>query len=137
MTPEQIDLVQSSWAKVAPQAKETATLFYGRLFEIAPEVKPLFPTDMEEQGKKLMQVLGMAVGSLTKLEELLPTVKQLGVKHVDYGVEDVHYDSVGAALLWTLEQGLGDDFTPETKEAWTITYVTLADVMKGAAAEAA
>lgn len=137
MTPEQIDLVQSSWAKVAPQAKEAATLFYGRLFEIAPEVKPLFPTDMEEQGKKLMQVLGMAVGSLTKLEELLPTVKQLGVKHVDYGVEDVHYDSVGAALLWTLEQGLGDDFTPETKEAWTITYVTLADVMKGAAAEAA
>lgn len=137
MTPEQISLVQTTWAKVEPSADEVAGIFYARLFEIAPEVKPMFTTDIAEQGKKLMQMISVAVNGLPKLDTIVPAVQQLGVRHIDYGVEPAHYDSVGAALLWTLEQGLGDDFTPEVKEAWTETYVTLATVMKDAAAQAA
>lgn len=136
MTPEQIELVQSTWAKVAPSADQVAPMFYARLFEIAPEVKPLFTSDMEEQGKKLMQMLNVAVTSLTKLDTIVPAVQELGVRHNEYKVEPGHYDYVGAALLWTLEQGLGEDFTEEVKIAWTETYVTLATVMKEAAAAA-
>ena len=137
MTPEQIELVQTTWAKVAPSADQVAVLFYDRLFEIAPEVKPLFKSDMTEQGQKLMQMLAVAVNGLPQLESIVPAVQEMGVRHTDYGVADSHYDSVGAALLWTLEQGLGDAFTPEVKEAWTVTYTTLATVMKEAAASAA
>ncbi|MEQ8208243.1 MAG: globin family protein [Lacipirellulaceae bacterium] len=137
MTPEQITLVQTTWAQVEPSADQVAGLFYGRLFEIAPEVKPMFTTDIAEQGKKLMQMIGVAVNGLPKLDTIVPAVQQLGVRHIEYGVEAGHYDSVGAALLWTLEQGIGDGFTPEVKEAWTETYVTLATVMKDAAAQAA
>lgn len=137
MTPEQIELVQSTWNKVAPSAEQVAKMFYARLFEVAPEVKPLFTSDMEEQGKKLMQMLNVAVTSLTKLDSIVPAVQELGVRHNDYQVEPQHYDSVGEALLWTLDQGLGDEFTPEVKEAWTETYTTLATVMKAAAAKAA
>lgn len=136
MTPEQIELVQTTWAKVAPNADQVAVLFYGRLFEIAPEVKPLFKSDMTEQGKKLMTMLAVAVNGLPKLETIVPAVQDMGVRHTDYGVTSEHYDSVAAALLWTLEQGLGEDFTPAVKEAWTETYVTLATVMKEAAAAA-
>lgn len=136
MTPEQIDLVQSTWAKVAPSAAQVADLFYARLFNIAPEVRPLFTTDRAEQGKKLTQTLAVAVNGLTKLDTIVGAVQDLGVRHLDYGVVDEHYESVGAALLWTLEEGLGEDFTPEVKEAWTKTYVTLATVMKEAAAAA-
>lgn len=136
MTPEQIELVQTTWAKVAPNAEQVAKLFYGRLFEIAPEVQPLFTGDMTEQGKKLTQMLAIAVNGLPKIEAIAPAVQELGVRHNDYGVEPQHYDSVGAALLWTLEQGLGDDFTDEVKAAWTATYTTLATVMKDAAAVA-
>jgi len=110
MTPEQIELVQSTWAKVAPSADQVALVFYGRLFEIAPEVQPLFTSGMTEQGKKLMQMLNVAVTSLTKLVTIVPAVQELGVRHNSYQVEPVHYDSVAAALLWTLEQGLGDEF---------------------------
>ncbi len=134
MTEEQIALVQANWAKVAPSADSVAALFYGRLFEIAPEVKPLFKGDMTEQGRKLTQMLSVAVNGLNNLDKLVPAVQDMGVRHIDYGVKDEHYDSVGAALLWTLGQGLGEDFTPEAEEAWTITYTTLATVMKDAAA---
>ena len=137
MTPEQIDLTQTTWAKVAPSADQMAVLFYDRLFEIAPEVKPLFRHDMAEQGKKLMQMLALAVNGLPKLGALVPAVQDMGVRHADYGVAPGDYDSVGEALLWTLEQGLGEGFTPEVKAAWTETYVTLATVMKEAAATAA
>ncbi|MEM8945399.1 MAG: globin family protein [Planctomycetota bacterium] len=136
MTPDQIELVQSTWSKVAPNADQVAAMFYARLFEIAPEVKPLFTSDMAEQGKKLTQMLNVAVTSLTKLDSIVPAVQELGVRHNDYKVEPEHYDSVGTALLWTLEQGLGEEFTAEVKEAWTETYVTLATVMKEAAAAA-
>jgi nitric oxide dioxygenase len=91
---------------------------------------------MAEQGRKLMATLGMAVGYLTKLEQLLPTVRQLGLKHVDYGVKAAHYDTVGAALLWTLAQGLGEAFTPDVEQAWTVTYTALAGAMKEAAYQA-
>ena len=133
MTPEQITLVKDSFAKVAPIAPQAAALFYGRLFEIAPEVKPLFKGDIEEQGRKLMQVIAAAVGALDRLDTIVPTVQALGRRHVKYGVTDAHYDKVAEALLWTLGKGLGDAFTPAVKEAWTITYTVLADTMKAAA----
>jgi hemoglobin-like flavoprotein len=135
MTPTEIELVKSSWLKVFPIAEQVAKLFYGRLFEIAPEVKPLFKSDMKEQGKKLMQMLNTAVGNLDNLGVIVPAVKDLGVRHAEYGVTDEHYDAVGEALLWTLGQGLGAEFTEEVEAAWTETYFTLADVMKTAAAE--
>lgn len=135
MTPENIELVKSSWLKILPIADQAAELFYGRLFEIAPEVKPLFKTDIKKQGKKLMDMLYVAVNNLDHLGRIMQPVKDLAVRHVHYGVKDEHYDVVGQALLWTLGQGLGDDFTPEVEAAWTETYVTIAGVMKEAAVE--
>lgn len=136
MTPKQKLLVQDSFAKVAPIADQAATLFYQRLFTLDPNLKPLFKSSMEEQGRKLMKMIGTAVNGLDNLTALVPTVQDLGRRHVDYGVKDQHYDTVGSALLWTLEQGLGDDFTTETKEAWAEVYGILATTMKDAAAEA-
>ncbi|MBN9263922.1 MAG: hemin receptor [Hyphomicrobium sp.] len=129
MTPSQIDLVQSSLAKVVPIAETAASLFYGRLFEVAPEVKPLFRGDMKEQGRKLMTTLAVVVNGLKAPDTILPAAKALAVKHVGYGVTAEHYVPVGAALIWTLEQGLGDDFTPETRDAWLAAYTLLSGVM--------
>ena len=137
MTPEQVKLVQQSFAKVAPIADQAADLFYDRLFESAPGVRPLFPDDMTVQKQKLMQMLTTAVANLHRVEEILPVLEDLGRKHVGYGTKPTHYDTVGEALLWTLEQGLGDAFTPPVQEAWTATYATIAGVMKAAAAELA
>jgi hemoglobin-like flavoprotein len=136
MTPEQVMLVQQTFAKVAPIADKAAELFYDRLFATAPEVRSLFPDDLTEQKKKLMQMIATAVTNLHQLEQILPAVEELGRRHVGYGVTPKHYESVGAALLWTLEQGLGPDFTPPVKAAWTETYMTLAGVMQNAAATA-
>lgn len=133
MTPDQVQLVKTSFAAVAPIAPQTAALFYGRLFETAPELRALFKGDMTEQGRKLMSVLAAAVGSLERLPELVPVVQDLGRRHAGYGVKDEHYATVGAALLWTLERGLGPAFTPSVRESWTVVYTTLADVMKDAA----
>jgi hemoglobin-like flavoprotein len=129
MTPQQIELVQTSFRKVVPIAGTAADLFYDRLFETAPEVRSMFPQDMKDQKAKLMGMLGTAVSNLHKLDEILPAVKALGERHKGYGVTAAHYAPVGAALLWTLEKGLGPDFTPEVKEAWTETYTALAGVM--------
>jgi hemoglobin-like flavoprotein len=137
MTPEQITLVKESFAKVRPIAPQAAALFYGRLFEIAPEVRPLFKGDIEEQGRKLMQVIATAVGALDRLGDIVPVVQDLGRRHAGYGVSEAHYDKVAEALLWTLGQGLGAAFTPVVKEAWTVTYTILADTMKAAAKSAA
>ncbi len=137
MTPIQIELVKSSWAKVAPIADDAAALFYGRLFELDPELKSLFKSDMKEQGRKLMAMLNTAVNSLDKVETIVPAVQDMGRRHVDYGVKDQDYDTVGAALLWTLEQGLGEGFTEEVKAAWVDTYTLVATTMKAAAAQAA
>ncbi len=129
MTPEQVALVQQSFSKVAPIADQAAAMFYGRLFEMAPEVKPLFKGDISEQGRKLMGTLAVVVGGLTKLETILPAASALAKKHVNYGVQPQHYTPVGAALLWTLEQGLGPAWTAETSEAWTSAYTTLSGYM--------
>lgn len=129
MTPQQIELVQTSFKKVVPIAGTAADLFYDRLFETAPEVRSMFPQDMKEQKAKLMAMLGTAVSNLHKLDEILPAVKALGERHKGYGVTAAHYAPVGAALLWTLEKGLGPDFTPEVKAAWTETYTALAGLM--------
>ena len=137
MDEAQKTLVKNSWAKVIPIADKAAELFYGRLFELEPGVKPLFKGDMKEQGAKLMKTIGIAVNSLDRLDELVPIVQDLGKRHVGYGVTPEHYPVVGGALLWTLEHGLGDGFTPDVKEAWTVTYQTLANVMMEAATESA
>ncbi|MEW5893097.1 MAG: globin family protein [Pseudomonadota bacterium] len=133
MTPQQIQAIQTTWQQVLPIADQAAGLFYGRLFELDPTLKPLFKGDMTEQGRKLMKTIGLVVNSLTRLEAILPTVQDLGCRHVAYGVRPEHYDTVGAALLWTLEQGLGSAFTPEVKAAWVTAYGTLASAMKEAA----
>lgn len=129
MTPRQIDLVQESWDKIAPIADTAARLFYRRLFEIAPEVRPLFKTSMSEQGDKLLKTLAIAVGGLKQLDTIAPAVEELGRRHTQYGAEPPHYDAVGDALLWALEQGLGADFTEEVREAWSEAYLLLAGVM--------
>ena len=136
MNTETITLVQDSWSKVAPIADTAAQLFYGRLFELDPSLQPMFAhSDMAEQRKKLMQMLTVAVRGLSRLDEIVPAVQALGRRHVGYGVTDSHYATVGAALIWTLEQGLGDAFTPELRQAWVTTYTILADTMKDAARE--
>ncbi|MEZ5941559.1 MAG: globin family protein [Planctomycetaceae bacterium] len=137
MTPEKIAIVQANWAAVEPIAPQAADLFYGKLFELDPSLRPLFPEDMAEQKKKLMDMLSVAVTSLTKLDELVPAVRQLGKRHVAYKVTADQYPTVGAALLWTLEQGLGDQFTEEAKAAWTEVYTVLSSQMIEAAEEAA
>jgi len=137
MTPEQIDMVQGSFKKVAPIADTAADIFYDRLFEIAPEVRSLFPDEMGDQKKKLIQMLAVAVNGLKDLDAIVPAVQALGARHKAYNVEDSHYDVVGAALLYTLGKGLGDDFTPEVEAAWAETYGLLASVMKDAAKAAA
>ena len=129
MTPEQKILVKESWAKVLPIQETAAELFYGRLFEKYPEVKPYFKGDMKEQGRKLMAMLNTAVSGLDNLEALIAPLKASGKAHAGYGVKKEDYDKVGDAFLWTLEQGLGEAFTPEVKEAWTVTYTTVAGVM--------
>lgn len=133
MQPETIPLVQSSWRQVAAIAPQAAALFYKNLFEADPSLKPLFKGSMEEQGKRLMQMIGAAVGKLDDLPTLVPILQSLGRRHVDYGVAPRHYDTVGAALLLTLQQGLGEAFTPEVESAWTEVYGVMASVMIEAA----
>jgi len=137
LTPEQVTLVRETWAQVMPIADKAAGLFYGKLFELDPALKPLFRGDMTEQGQKLTKMIGIAVDHLDKLEEIVPAVQDLGVRHLEYGVKNSHYDTVGEALLWTLGQGLGDAFTTEVMNAWTDVYTLLAGTMKDAAREAA
>ena len=134
MTPETQSLVRASFAKVAPIAPQAAALFYGRLFELDPTLKPLFKGDMTEQGRKLMTMIGTAVANLNKLDAIVPAVQDLGRRHTSYGVQPQHYATVGSALLWTLGQGLGEAFTPQVEAAWTEVYTVLATVMQDAAA---
>ena len=133
MTADEIALVRDSFAKVVPIAETAAGLFYGRLFETTPEVKPLFRGDMTEQGRKLMVTLAVVVKGLDNLPAIVPVAEALARRHVDYGVLPEHYASVGVALLWTLGQGLGEAFTPEVEAAWTQAYTTLSGVMVAAA----
>ncbi len=137
LTPEQITLVRESWEQVLPIADKAAELFYGRLFELDPSLRPMFPDDMTAQGKKLMTMINTAVSNLDRLDDIIPAIQDLGVRHLEYGVKNSQYNTVGSALLWTLGQGLGDAFTTEVMAAWTDVYTLLADTMKEAAREAA
>jgi len=134
MTPNQIILVQDSFARVAPIADRAAGLFYARLFELDPSLRPLFKGDVGEQGKKLMGALATVVGGLNDVSRIVETVRGLGRAHVRFGVKPEHYATVGQALLWTLEQGLGKAaFTPEVKDAWAAAYGLVAKTMQEAA----
>ena len=140
MNPAQIRLVQQSFEKLRPIATTAADLFYDRLFELDPSIKPMFPIfkeDMKEQGRKLMDTLDLITRGLSVPEIILPSIKQLAQRHAGYGVRDEHYATVGAALFWTMEQALGEDFTPEVRGAWTEAYTFLTDVMISASHEAA
>jgi len=136
LTPEQLVLVQSSWEKVVPIAGGAADLFYNKLFELDPELRPLFPDELADQKKKLMEMIAYAVEGLTNLEELVPAVQDLGRKHATYfKITPPMYDTVGAALLDTLEKGLGDGWDEAHKEAWTLVYGVLSQTMIGAGEE--
>src|SRR6202158_1999984 len=129
MIPDQIKLVQQSFAKVAPISEQAAVIFYDRLFEIAPSVKSMFPADLTEQRKKLMATLAVVVNGLGNLESVLRAASALAKRHVSYGAKAEHYPVVGAALLWTLEKGLGEAWTPEVADAWGTAYGTLSGYM--------
>lgn len=135
MTPEQKMLVKESFAKVKPIADQAAVLFYDRLFVLDPSLRPLFKADMAEQRGKLMDTLAVAVANLDRLDDIVPAVQALGRRHARYQVPSGSYETVGNALIWTLEQGLGADFTPDTREAWIMVYNLLAQTMQDAAAE--
>lgn len=135
MTPEQKQMIKESWASVAPISDTAAELFYGRLFEEDPQLRSLFAgADMKEQGKKLMQTLMVVVAGIDKLENLVPAIQNLGRRHAGYRVRDEHYATVGSALIWTLEKGLGEAFTPAVRQAWVDAYTLIASVMKDAMA---
>ena len=129
MTPQQVDLVQASFIKVVPMANRAAALFYGRLFETAPETRALFRSDIDRQGRKLMSALKTVVNNLGDFETIVPVARDLAKRHVAYGVAREHYSLVGSALLWTLEQGLADEFTPALRAAWEAAYSALSEVM--------
>ena len=129
MTPEQIHLVKDSWAKLLPVQEDAAEIFYHRLFDIHPEVKPYFKGNMKEQGKKLITMIDTTVSSLDNLDALMKPLKQSGKAHEGYDVKPEDYDKVSDALLWTLEKELGDDFTAETSEAWAVAYTVISSVM--------
>ncbi len=136
LTERQRTLVRETWAMVAPISETAASLFYQRLFQLDPSLHALFAhSDMDAQGRKLMQMLDVAIAQLDRLDTLAPAVAALGTRHVRYGVRDEHYATVGAALLWTLEQGLGPAFSSEVRDAWTTTYGVLSDVMRSSSAQ--
>jgi nitric oxide dioxygenase len=136
LTSAEKTLVQTSFATIAPIAGDAAVLFYQRLFELDPSLRSMFPSDMTGQRQKLMHMLTAAVKGLDHLDHLVPVLEDLGRRHATYGVVEAHYETVGAALLWTLEMGLGAAFTPEVKAAWTTVYGLLASTMQSAAREA-
>lgn len=133
MDANKILLVRNSWQQVLPIKDTAANLFYGQLFELDPALKPLFKGDMLEQGRKLMAMINTVVNNLDNLVPVLETVQEMGRRHVSYGVTAAHYDTVGNALIWTLAQGLGPQFTQAVKDAWVEAYTTLSSAMKQAA----
>ena len=136
MTPLQIQSVQESFALVVPDRELVAKLFYDRLFELDPSLRPLFKGDMVKQGRKLMNMIKLVVHALDNIGGLVPFIAEMGDRHRGYGVRDEHYETVGAALLWTLEKGLQDEFTDHCRQSWTAAYELLATTMKEGAARA-
>jgi len=137
LTANDIALIRASFARVASIQGTVSDIFYDHLFAVSPKLRELFPADLREQKRKLMQMMSTAVGGLNDLNALVPAVKALGARHCGYGVTTEHYRLVADALLWTLELGLGPDFTPEVRSAWTKVYQVLAATMQAGAAEAA
>ncbi|HEY0679939.1 MAG TPA: globin family protein [Chitinophagaceae bacterium] len=135
MTQQQINHVQQSWKKVLPIARQAGLIFYDKLFDHAPGVRHLFKQDISEQANKLVTILGYVVSKLNHMEELLPEVQKLGVRHNAYGTEPSHYEAVGHCLIATLREGLGNEWTPEVQDAWITAYNTLKNVMIVAQAE--
>jgi hemoglobin-like flavoprotein len=133
MSPEQVKLIQDSFAEVAPIADKAAEIFYDRLFALAPQVRALFPEDMTEQRRKLMATLAVVVNGLSHLDTVLPAASALARRHVAYGAQPAHYPVVGEALLWTLARALGRGWTPDVATAWTRAYATLSEFMIGEA----
>jgi hemoglobin-like flavoprotein len=134
MNPQQIEIVQRTFALAAPMADQIADRFYARLFELDPTLRPMFTHSIKQQGEKLMTVLAFAVRGLDRPDQIVPAVQRLGERHAHYGVQTHHYGTVGAALLWTLGQVFGPAFTPDVEEAWAAAYALLAGVMQDAAA---
>ena len=135
MTPEQVQLIKLSFTQVMANRDRVGTLFYERLFTIAPEVRPLFKGDVNAQSRKLMDTMALAIGMLRDTPTLVSTLKGLAKRHVAYGVRDEHYDKVGEALLWTLAEALGPAFTPQAHAAWGALYATLKQIMLDATRE--
>ena len=135
MAPAQKQLVQTSFARLAPFADAVAEMFYRELFVLDPTLRKLFKSDLAEQGRKLMSMLSTAIANLDRLESIAPAVRDLGHRHAGYGVAPADYETVARALITTLEQGLGDDFTPALREAWTSCYRVLAGEMMAGADE--
>jgi nitric oxide dioxygenase len=136
VSPSDIVLVQSSFRRIVPIAEQTAALFYARLFELDPELRSLFRGDMQQQGCKLIAMLARAVALLDQFDTLAPTIRALGVRHTGYGIVEKNYATVGEALLWTLQKGLGPEFTPPVANAWSATYSLLSHLMMEAQREA-
>lgn len=136
MTSTDINLVKDSFRQLLPIADQAAALFYARLFELEPDLRPMFRGEMSEQAVNFMTIIATAVASLDRFEALMPTLRALGARHAIYHVQEEHYATVGAALLWTLEKGLGPDFTPAVREAWTSAYSLLANTMMDAQRDA-
>ena len=133
ITQRQIQLIQQSFAKVEPISDKAAEIFYNKLFEYEPSVRPMFKSNMQNQGRKLMSTLKVAVKALDDLDGLVPVLQKMAVKHVEYGVRAEHYTPVGNALLYALKVGLGEDWTPEQRQAWVEVYRLIAKTMKDAA----
>jgi hemoglobin-like flavoprotein len=131
MTPAQKDILEATWQQIVPIADQAATMFYNRLFEIDPALRPMFAgTDMAAQRRKLVEALSLVLGTLDDLEALVPVLEELGRRHVAYGVTEAHYGMVGEALLWTLEQGLADAWSPAAANAWALAYGFVAGTMQ-------
>ena len=136
MTPDQIACITNSFHHLLLIEDTLAALFYGHLFELEPSLRPMFQADMRGQGRKFMTMLHLIVSGLHDLDQLLPSLQELGRRHRDYGVREVHYETVRAALRWALRQGLGERFTPDVEQAWNALYLLVADRMKAAASQA-
>ena len=130
MTPEQKTLVQTSFTQLVPNSDSAARFFYNRLFQLDPNLRPLFKGDMQEQGRKLMHMLSVAVRGLDQPDTLIAPLHALGTRHVEYGVTRDHYETVGKALIATLEAELGPEFTRETRDAWLTVYNLVASAMQ-------
>ena len=138
MNSDQIHILRHTWAQVVPMGETAIALFYQRLFEVDPSLQSMFHSvNPSVQHQKLFKALNSVINDLERPDQLLPVLEQLGRRHASYGVRDAHYDSVGAALLWTLKQGLGTAWTPAAQTAWSEAYTLIANIMRNAAPQGA